>query len=72
MPKEETSGLARAALDSGHLSGFKLFGKINDGAFRKTVLALPMFVGLGLMVLALALSFGPLMLDPFPPSAPPM
>jgi hypothetical protein len=54
VPKDETSGFDRAALDSGRSSG---------GTFRKTVLVLPMFVGLGLMVLALALSFGPLMLE---------
>jgi hypothetical protein len=41
-------------------------------AFRKRVPGLLLFAGLFLIVLALALGFGPLALDPFPPSAPPM
>jgi hypothetical protein len=48
----------------------KPLGKINDETFRKTVLVLLLCAALS--VLALASVFGPLMLDPFPPSAPPM
>jgi hypothetical protein len=34
--------------------GFKLFGKINDETFRKTVLVLILFAGLSLIVSILA------------------
>jgi uncharacterized protein len=38
-------------------SGFKLFGKIDDEAFRKTVLVLLLFAGLSLIAQALPFSF---------------
>jgi uncharacterized membrane protein YfcA len=41
---------------AGLWSGFRLFGKINDETFRKTVLVLLLFAGLSLTVPALALS----------------
>jgi hypothetical protein len=44
----------------------------NSEASRKRVPGLLLFASLVLIFLALALGFGPLALDPFPPSAPPM
>jgi uncharacterized membrane protein YfcA len=41
---------------AGLWSGFKLFGKINDETFRRTVLALLLLAGLSLI--ASVLSFG--------------
>ncbi|MGY3534934.1 putative membrane protein YfcA [Bradyrhizobium embrapense] len=38
---------------AGLWAGFKLFGKINDESFRKTVLVLLLFAGLSLIVTAL-------------------
>ena len=46
-------------------------GKITGKAFHKTVLML-LLAGLWLTVAVLASGFGPLMLDFFAPSAPPM
>ena len=57
---------------AGLWSGFKLFGKIDDEIFRKTVLVLLLFAGLSLMAPVLASTLSSWMLDPFPPSAPPM
>jgi hypothetical protein len=39
---------------AGLWSGFKLFGKIDDETFRKTVLVLLLFAGLSLIVSALS------------------
>jgi uncharacterized membrane protein YfcA len=41
-------------LVAGLWSGFRLFGKIDDETFRKTVLALLLFAGLSLLASALA------------------
>lgn len=65
-------GLGAPFVVAGLWSGLKLFGKINDETFRKTVLVLLLFAGLFLMLPSLALTLSSLMLDPFPPSAPPM
>jgi uncharacterized membrane protein YfcA len=65
-------GLGVPFMVAGLWSGFKLFGKINDEIFRKSVLWLLLFAGLSLIVPALALGFGPFTLDPLLPSAPPM
>jgi len=65
-------GLGVPFVVGGLWCGFKLFGKINDETFRKTVLVLLLFAGLSLMVPALAPGFGALMFDFFAPSAPPM
>jgi uncharacterized membrane protein YfcA len=65
-------GLGVPFMVAGLWSGFRLFGKINDETFRKTVLVLLLFAGLSLMVPVLASTLSSLMLDPFPPSAPPM
>jgi uncharacterized membrane protein YfcA len=43
-------GLGVPFMVAGLCSGFKLFGKINDETFRKTVLVLLLFAGLSLMV----------------------
>jgi uncharacterized membrane protein YfcA len=43
-------GLGVPFMVAGLWSGFKLFGKINDETFRKTVLVLLLFAGLSLMV----------------------
>jgi hypothetical protein len=45
---------------------------IKDKISRKTVLVLLLLSGLFSVALALAVASGGLMLDPFPPSAPPM
>jgi uncharacterized membrane protein YfcA len=42
---------------SGLWIGFKLFGKINDETFRKTVLVLLLFAGLSLIVSILGATF---------------
>jgi uncharacterized protein len=42
---------------AGLWSGFKLFGKINDETFRKTVLILLLFAGLSLLASSLSLAF---------------
>jgi hypothetical protein len=42
---------------AGLWSGFKLFGKIDDEIFRKTVLVLLLFAGLSLMGQALHVAF---------------
>lgn len=42
---------------AGLWSGFRLFGKIDDEAFRKTVLVLLLFAGLSLLVSALSFAF---------------
>jgi uncharacterized protein len=42
---------------AGLWSGFRLFGKINDETFRKTVLVLLLFAGLSLIAQALPFSF---------------
>ena len=42
---------------AGLWSGFRLFGKIDDEAFRKTVLVLLLFAGLSLMAQALPFAF---------------
>jgi uncharacterized protein len=56
---------------AGLWSGFRLFGKINDETFRKTVLVLLLFAGLSLIVPALVLAYRTVMVV-FPESAPPM
>jgi uncharacterized protein len=42
---------------AGIWSGFRLFGKINDETFRKTVLVLLLFAGLSLIAQALPFAF---------------
>jgi uncharacterized protein len=42
---------------AGLWSGFRLFGKINDETFRKTVLVLLLFAGLSLIAQTLPFSF---------------
>jgi uncharacterized protein len=42
---------------AGLWSGFRLFGKINDETFRKTVLVLLLFAGLSLIAQALPFAF---------------
>jgi uncharacterized membrane protein YfcA len=44
-------------LVAGLWSGFRLFGKIDDEAFRKTVLVLLLFAGLSLIAQALLSGF---------------
>jgi len=44
-------------LVAGLWSGFKLFGKIDDETFRKTVLVLLLFAGLSLIVQVLPFAF---------------
>jgi uncharacterized protein len=50
-------GLGVPFMVAGLWSGFKLFGKINDETFRKTVLVLLLFAGLSLIVPVLAFAF---------------
>jgi hypothetical protein len=49
-------GLGVPFMVAGLWSGFKLFGKINDETFRKTVLVLLLFAGLSLIVPVAALA----------------
>src|SRR5262249_45010000 len=65
-------GLGVPFVVAGLLSAFKLFGKINDDTFRTSVLVLLLLCELSLVILALVSGFGPLMLDFFGPSAPPI
>jgi uncharacterized membrane protein YfcA len=48
-------GLGFPFMLAGLWSGFKLYGKIDDETFRKTVLVLLLFAGLSLIVPALIL-----------------
>jgi hypothetical protein len=50
-------GLGVPFMVAGLWSGFRLFGKINDETFRKTVLVLLLFAGLSLIVPVAALGF---------------
>src|ERR1700759_2462422 len=50
-------GLGVPFMVAGLWSGFKLFGKINDETFRKSVLILLLFAGLSLIVPVAALAF---------------
>jgi hypothetical protein len=52
-------------------SGRRASGKIDDEMFRKTVLLLLLFAGLSLIT-TLTFAFGPLMLDSFLSTAPPI
>jgi uncharacterized membrane protein YfcA len=50
-------GLGVPFLAAGLWSGFKLFGRIDDETFRKTVLALLLLAGLSLILPSLAFAF---------------
>jgi hypothetical protein len=57
-------------MTAGLWSGPSLFGTINDETLRKGMVWFLLLSGLSLM--ASAFGFGPLTLDAFPPSAPPV